>query len=161
MWSKLEQEKEFLAALDRARWEAYPLVLSDLGIIVEGVIRTKAPRLPALTLADWLVVAYGRSLRRYGEPQHRDAGASWEPDIESFRIRIGRAQMAPPRRVHEIGSESGYRLHQLMPIHKAHTKLDADMIANSVKMRLCRVHEDLLKRLNISAIAMELSPHRP
>jgi hypothetical protein len=67
--------------------------------------------------------------------------------------------MAAPRPVHEVGGESGGALHRLMPIHPTLTQHDAVMIANNVKMRLCRVYADLEQQLEIEAIVGEL-PHR-
>ena len=54
MWPKLEKEASFRNALDRARWEAYPLVLSDVGIIIEGAARSAIPDSARLRWGDWL-----------------------------------------------------------------------------------------------------------
>lgn len=157
MWPKLEKEPEFRAALDRARWEAYPLVLSDVGIMIEGAVRPAIAENIVLRWADWLVGAYAASLNRYGPPRLRAEGATWDEDIDHFRRRLGQAQMAPPRPVHEIGGESGNALHRLMPIHPSLTRQDATMICNNVRLRLGRVYEDLERDLDRAAIAAQLS----
>jgi hypothetical protein len=153
MWPQLEKEQAFREALDRARWEAYPLVLSDVGIMIEGLMRPALPATSVLAFASWLTVTYADCLNRYGPPKHRDAGATWRDDIEHFRHRLGQAQMAAPRPVHEVGGESGAALHRLMPMHPSLTKLDAPMIANTVKLRLARVYEDLERQSDLAAIA--------
>jgi hypothetical protein len=153
LWPQLEKEQVFRDALDRARWEAYPVVLSDVGVMIEGLMRPalKAPAL--LPFASWLTQTYGDCLNRYGPPRHRDPDATWDGDVERFRHRLGQAQMAAPRPVHEVGGESGRELHRLMPMHPSITKLDATMIANNVKLRLARVYEDLERQGDLAAIA--------
>lgn len=159
-WPMLEKEAVFRDALDRSRWEAYPLVLSDVGIMIEGLLRPAIPLERHLLLSHWLIRTYGDCLDRYGPPRHRGAGATWEDDIDRFRRRLGQVQLAAPRPVHEVGGESGGALHRLMPIHPSLTNLDARMIANNVKMRLCRVYEDLERDLDRGAVAAELArPH--
>lgn len=153
LWPKLEKEKAFRDSLDRARWEAYPIVLSDVGIMIEGLVRPALKPASLLPFASWLTQTYAECLNRYGPPKHRDSGATWEEDVERFRHRLGQAQMAAPRPVHEIGGESGTQLHRLMPMHPDLTKLDAPMIANNVKLRLCRVYEDLERQGDPDAIA--------
>jgi hypothetical protein len=153
MWPQLEKEQSFRDALDRARWEAYPLVLSDVGIMIEGLMRPVLQPASVLPFASWLTVTYADCLNRYGPPKHRDPGSSWEGDVEHFRHRLGQAQMAAPRPVHEVGGESGTALHRLMPMHPSLTKLDAPMIANNVKLRLARVYEDLERQGDLPAVA--------
>lgn len=153
MWPQLEKERVFRDKLDRARWEAYPLVLNDVGIIVEGLMRPALPPASVMPFASWLAATYADCLNRYGPPKHRDPGATWHDDIEHFRHRLGQAQMAAPRPVHEVGGESGAALHRLMPMHPSLTRLDAPMIANNVKLRLARVYEDLERQGDLVAIA--------
>lgn len=154
-WPHLEKEAAFRTALDQARWEAYPVVLSDVGIMVEGLLRPAVQERGMLLLSHWLTTTYGESLDQYGPPRHRGDEASWAGDIERFGRRLAQAQLAAPRPVHEVGGESGGALHRLMPIHPSLTKLDAQMIANNVKMRLCRVYEDLERQLAIDVVAAE------
>jgi hypothetical protein len=158
MWPQLEKEQVFRDALDRARWEAYPLVLSDVGIMIEGLMRPALKPASLLPFASWLTQTYAGCLDRYGPPRHRDPGATWEHDVEGFRHRLGQAQMAAPRPVHEVGGESGRALHRLMPIHPTLTRQDAEMIANNVKLRLARVHEDLERQGDFTAIAAHFTP---
>ena len=153
MWPKLEKEKSFRDALDHARWEAYPMVLSDVGVIVEGLVRPALSPSAVLPFASWLAQAYADCLNRYGPPRHRGLGATWDEDAERFRRRLGQAQLAAPRPVHEVGGESGGALHRLMPIHPDLTRQDAIMIGNNVKLRLCRVYEDLERQADLPAIA--------
>lgn len=159
-WPHLQKEAVFRQALDRARWEAYPLVLSDIGIMIEGLLRPVVAEQARQVLVHWLIKAYADSLERYGPPRHRPPHATWADEVEHFRRRIGLVQLAPPRPVHEVGGESGGALHKLMPMHPSLTRLDAEMIGNNVKMRLCRVYEDLERDLDRAAIAAELAhPH--
>lgn len=158
MWPQLEKEAEFRAALDRARWEAYPLVLSDVGVMIEGSVRHALAEGALLRWADWLGRAYAEGLDRYGPPRHRAAGATWDEDVDRFRRRVGQAQMAAPRPIHEVGGESGRALHRLMPIHPSLTRHDAEMICNNVRLRLGRVYEDLERDLDRAAIAAQVSP---
>jgi hypothetical protein len=153
LWPQLEKEQVFRDALDRARWEAYPIVLSDVGIMIEGLMRPALKPAALLPFASWLTQTYADCLNRYGPPRHREPGGTWDGDVERFRHRLGQSQMAPPRPVHEVGGESGRALHRLMPIHPSLTKLDAPMIANNVKLRLARVYEDLERQGDLAAIA--------
>lgn len=155
-WPMLEKEAAFRKALDFARWEAYPMVLSDVVIMVEGLLRPHIPERGNLVFAHWLTSTHADALERYGPPRHRGPDASWAEDIEKFHRRLGQVQMAAPRRVHEVGGESGTALHKLMPIHPSLTGFDKHMIANNVKMRLCRVYEDLERQAVFADIAAEL-----
>jgi hypothetical protein len=158
LWPQLEKEQVFRAALDRARWEAYPVVLSDVGIMVEGLVRPALKPAALLPFASWLTQTYADCLNRYGPPRHREPGSTWDGDVERFRHRLGQAQMAPPRPVHEVGGESGRELHRLMPMHPSVTRLDGLMIANNVKLRLARVYEDLERQGDLAAIAAHFVP---
>ncbi len=158
-WPMLEKEAAFRAELDRARWEAYPLVLSDIGIMIEGLLRPFVPESGNVVFAHWLTSTYAEGLERYGPPRHRGPDASWAEDIERFRRRLGQVQMAAPKPVHEVGGESGAALHRLMPIHPSLTGFDKHMIANNVKMRLCRVYEDLERQAAFPEIAADLPVH--
>ena len=110
MWPKLEKEKSFRDALDHARWEAYPMVLSDVGVIDRG---TGAPG------AQPVRCAAVRELARAdlcGLPQPLWAAAGIAASAphgtrmsEQFRRRLGQVQMAAPRPVHEVGGEFGRR----------------------------------------------------
>ena len=153
LWPKLEKEKSFRDALDHARWEAYPIVLSDVGVMVEGLMRPALKPSALLPFASWLAQTYADCLNRYGPPKHRGPGATWDEDVERFRRRLGQAQLAPPRPVHDVGGESGGALYRLMPIHPDLTRQDAYMIGNNVKLRLCRVYEDLERQADLPAIA--------
>lgn len=159
-WPMLEKEAAFRQALDRARWEAYPLVLNDVGIMVEGLLRPATTEPNLLLLAHWLTRTYAESLERYGPPRYREPDSTWAEDIDHFRRRLGQAQMAAPRPVHEVGGESGAALHKLMPIHPSLTGLDKHMIANNVKMRLCRVYETLERDLDRKAVVAEISARK-
>lgn len=158
MWPQLEKEAAFREALDRARWEAYPVVLSDVAIMIEGLVRPALNPAALPPFASWLVQAYASCLGRYGPPRYRGPGATWEEDIERFRRRLGQAQLAAPRPVHEVGGESGRALHRLMPMHPSLTRLDAPMIANNVRLRLARVYEDLERHGDPAAIAAHFAP---
>jgi hypothetical protein len=153
LWPKLEKEKAFREALDHARWEAYPMVLSDVGVMVEGLTRPVLKPAALLPFASWLAQIYADCLNRYGPPKHRGPDATWDEDVAKFRRRLGQVQLAAPRPVHEVGGESGGALHRLMPIHPDLTRQDATMIGNNVKLRLCRVYEDLERQADLSAIA--------
>jgi hypothetical protein len=158
LWPKLEKEKSFRDALDRARWEAYPMVLSDVGVMIEGLIRPALKPAAVLPFASWLAQTYADCLNRYGPPKHRGLDAAWDEDVAKFRRRVGQVQLAPPRPVHEVGGESGGALHRLMPIHPDLTRQDAIMIGNNVKLRLCRVYEDLERQADLAALAARFEP---
>jgi hypothetical protein len=153
MWPKLEKEKAFRDALDHARWEAYPMVLSDVGVMIEGLMRPALKQAAFLPFASWLGQTYADCLNRYGPPKRRGPGATWDEDVAKFRRRLAQVQLAAPRPVHEVGGESGGALHRLMPIHPDLTRQDAHMIGNNVKLRLCRVYEDLERQADLPAIA--------
>jgi hypothetical protein len=158
MWPKLEKEKSFRDALDHARWEAYPMVLSDVGVMIEGLLRPALNPAALLPCASWLALTYAECLNRYGPPKHRGADAVWDDDAAKFRHRLAQVQLAPPRPVHEVGGESGEALYRLMPIHPDLTRQDATMIGSNVKLRLCRVYEDLERQADLPALAARFDP---
>jgi hypothetical protein len=132
------------------------MVLSDMLVMVEGMLRQHLRMVPpvARSHASAMFCRCARTPGPLPIAGGRDLGSG-----EGLRARLGRARLAPPRPVHEIGEETGHEMHRLMPIHPDHKRHDRAMIAASVKMRLARAHEDLAKRLDLAALTADLARH--
>ena len=147
MWDKLMLEKDFLAAMEVCRWEALAAVYADLAVMTEGLLRTHLDRPEqAPELADALLALVRRGLTYFPVPPHR-AEQGWEPDFARLRSRLGESQMAAPRHPKDIGHVAGPILFQHMPIHSSLMSFDSEMVTNSVRMQIVRLHEDMERRI--------------
>src|SRR5262245_51949223 len=96
----LLREPEFLAAIERARWQGYPLGLAMVGEMVEGVLHQAfgEDRRPGL---DGLAVLVMSVFDRYPLPAPLDASA-WEEARRELRQRLDQVGLHPPKFVKDI-----------------------------------------------------------
>lgn len=161
MWDKLMLEGDFLAAMEVCRWEALAAVYADLAVMTEGMLRSHLDRPQrAPDLADALLTLVRRGLTYFPVPQHR-AEQGWEPDLAQLRSRLGEAQMAAPRHPKDIGHVAGPILFQHMPIHSSLMRFDSEMVTNSVRMQIVRLHEDMERRIVPQAVLAQLLHPEP
>ena len=152
--SKLFQEVSFKAALDRARWSAYPLTLRVVALMVEQTLRPHAGA-DTISLRAGLKRATEEVCRRYPTPPGFDA-AFW-PDAEA-RIgqRIGQAGLAAPRAVKDLPLEIADEFFSVLPIHPDLRGHDFELVTNNLRVNLCRAYEDFVAAAELPGLAKAL-----
>lgn len=162
MWDKLMLEKDFLDAMEVCRWEALGAVYADIAVMAEGFLRPHLDRKEqAPELADGLTASVRRGLAAFPVPVHR-VEQGWEPDLARLRSRLGESQMAAPRHPKDIGHVAGPILYGHMPIHSSLRRFDRELVTNSVRLQIVRVHEDMSRRIVPRAVLDSLlSGDRP
>lgn len=150
----LFSEPEFLAALERSRWAAYPLGLAMVGEVVEGVLRPHAA-------ADVLLQLEGLSglvlsvFDRYPVPDGHDQQA-WADARTDLARRLQGIGLHPPKRAKDIPEPYARKYWDLMPIDKSVRSADLPTTRNYMKVTLCNIHDELSIRMDAPALARQL-----
>jgi hypothetical protein len=151
MWQPLFKEQTFLDALERSRWQVYPLALADVGEVALGVLRPHAlGRGPDLVAG--LQLATRRTVARYPVPP----GASetfWSEATKAVSLRLARAGGAATRAVKDISRTSCAKVLAAMPLHEQIKGRDPEFVRNNFTMSLLGVHEELTRRADAEALA--------
>ena len=152
-WDKLMLEKDFLAAYEVSRWEAFGAALADLVVYLEGQLRPADTRLHA-RLVDRLLVAAGTVLARHPLPEHKPEG--WGGEIAALRERLDESQLGPPRGAAEVAKTAGARIYAGLPLHPDMTKHDRELVTNAVRFNFSRIASDLEEQIEVAPLLAEL-----
>lgn len=151
-WSQLFLEGEFVAAMERCRWEAYVAVLEDVAEVAMIFLRSGGA--DGLEIADGLAEVAAGVLLREPVPTHL---AGWEDAVQALGTRLHRVAMAGPRPVHEVGRTSAKRVFKALPIHTNLTTQDREVVTNNIRFWLCRVYADMEEGFDGPALVRLLS----
>jgi len=152
----LFRETGFLEAVEQSRWRAYPLGLAMVAELVEGALtyggnRERSARLEALK---GLVMGI---FDRYPVPQAL-GGEIWSEaraDLERRLVLIG---LHPPKWAKDIPEPFAQTYFDLMPIHEQLRGADFPTIRNYLRVTMCNIHEQLMRRMDLPAIEAQLVP---
>jgi hypothetical protein len=142
-------EAEFLAAVERSRWQSYPLGLAMVGEMVEGALRESARDRRALL--DAFVALVLSVFDRYPIPAALDAEA-WGAVRAELARRLEHIGLHPPKRVIDIPEPFAADYFNLMPIHEKMRSHDEPTTRSYLKLSLCNIRDELMKRLDAPAI---------
>jgi hypothetical protein len=151
-------EAGFQAAVETARWRAYPLGLAMVGELVEGVLRPHAgdDRRPEVEALGNLVLSV---FDRYPVPVALGE-ETWGSLRDDLARRLQLVGLHPPKRVIDICEPYAQLYFDLMPIHEKLRGRDFPTTRSYLKVTLCNIHDELTKRLNAQAVAKLLSQQR-
>lgn len=153
-WQKLFSEPEFIAALGRANWMAYPPSVAMLAEMVEGVMREPAGlrqrELPAALTKVCRSVFLRQSLPE-GLPHDFRERAT---DLVAERLEA--TQSGPPRPVRVIPDPLARAVFEALPMHQSIVTNDYDYIFNNLRMNLLRFHSDFVDAVDGPALADDL-----
>jgi hypothetical protein len=146
----LLHEPEFLASLEKSRWQAYPLGLAMIGELVEGVLRPHAGKDAGLIL-DELTDVVLSVFDRYPvpEPIGREA---WLDTRSELALKLDRVRMHPPKRAIDIPESYSKRYFGLMPFHKDMLTADEPTARGYLRITMANLHEELVKRIDAPGI---------
>lgn len=151
MWQKLFKEEAFRAAVERARWQNYPIGLETVTLMAEQALRPHAGA-DAAAMRQGLAAAAGNVTSRYPVP------AGFEPEFwaEARRRiagRIDRAGLAAPLPVKDLPTPTAEEFFANMPIHASLRGGDFVLVRNNLRFNLCRAHEEFTARADLPALA--------
>ena len=150
----LFRESTFQAAVERSRWQAYPLGLAMIGELVEGIFSQHADynRLGMqAALADLVVSVFDR----YATPSALGAPA-WTAARRDLQRRLKLIAMHPRKLAKDIQEPFARSYFDCMPIHEKLRASDFPTITNYLKATLCNIHEELSTRLDTGAVLAQL-----
>ncbi len=150
-WRKLFEEQLFQEAMQTCRWKAYALILADMVLVAEGLLRRTPDGAKA---ADRLGQWFAGHLAAQPAPA---PGEDWSGALEEFQARLQAARLADPASPSEIGRHSGWRVFDLLPIHKSLRREDREVIHNQICFGMVSLHQELDRRLQAGPVAADLA----
>jgi hypothetical protein len=147
----LMTEQGFLDAVERSRWQAYPLGLAMVGEVVGGILR---PHLGEDRRAglDALIAIALEVFDRYPAPTVLGETAWREARAELAR-RLDLVSLHPPKFAKDIAAPFAESYFELMPIHKKLRATEFHTLHNYLKVTLCNIHDEFSKRIDAPAVA--------
>lgn len=147
-------EAEFRDAVDVSRWQAYPLGLAMVGELAEGLLRPHAgddagrqlEALRALVLSVYDGYAKPALLTQ----------TQWADGRADLDRRLQLIGLHPPKRAMDVPEPFIKPYFALMPVHKSLRGRDRPTTHNYLKVTMCNVHEELVRRMDAGAVAASL-----
>ena len=151
-------EPGFRAAVEVARWRAYPLGLAIVAEAVEGALRRRVEgeRSDLLSAVNDQVLA---AFDRYPVPEAIGA-AEWETLRAELARRLQLIGLHPPKRVIDIPEQWAEAYFDLMPIHEQLRGRDFPTMRNYLRVSLCNIHDEFVRRLDLPAVAASFAGAR-
>lgn len=150
----LFHEPDFQAAVEVARWRAWPLGLAMVVEMVEGELRPHAAgNLPAFHAA--LTGTALAVFDRYPAPAVLEPGA-WTSARDDVAHVVERCALHPVKRVIDVPEPYLKPYFALMPIHPKLRGQDFDTTCNYLRVGLCNIHDELAERLDADAVTAAL-----
>jgi hypothetical protein len=154
---QLFQERDFIDALARCRWEGFGAALADILIMTEAYMRPYADGASVL-IAERLAGFYPELLASEPMPAHR---TGWEPDIEAFRARMAAARERPTQPVKDIATHTARVVFNALPIHTRYRNADEGMVFNSIRFAMVSLWERMHREIDGAAVARDLAAEAP
>lgn len=147
-------EKEFHAAMNEARWRAYPMGLAMVGEMVEGLLRPFGGADPRAMLDRLTPLVLG-VFDRYPVPPEMGP-EKWAEARERLQRRLGQIGTHPPKRVIDIPEPYVATYWKLMPFDDSVKTDDLPTTLAYMKMTLSQMADDLTQRMDAAAMAATL-----
>jgi hypothetical protein len=153
----LMREPEFLEAIEKSRWQGFPLGLAMVGEMVEGVLRPslgqdKRQQRGGLDALAELVLGV---FDRYPVPPPIGS-STWDDARVELRRRLDQVGLHPPKAVKDIPLPLAETYFGLMPIHEKLRAPDFPAIRSYLRVSLINIHDELIERLDVAAISQAL-----
>ncbi len=150
----LFKESEFLEAVERSRWQAYPLGLAMVSEMVEGVLRphTMGDRRAVLEPLAAMVLSI---FDRYPVPLSL-GHQRWQRIRGELARKLDQIGLHPPKRVFDIPEPYARPYFDLMPFHKELLTRDMPTARNYLRINLTNIHDEFINRLDVPAIMGKL-----
>ena len=150
-------EPEFIEAVDRARWRAYPVAQAMVAELAEGVLRPQAGKDHLRQLAGLRGVVLS-VFDRYPVPTTLTEDY-WRGARRELERRLDHIGLHPPKFAKDIPEPFAQAYFNLMPIHKKLKMNEAPTIHNYLRVTMCNIHEELSKRVDAVGVSEQLRAH--
>jgi len=147
-------EEGFAQAVERSRWQAYPLGLAMVGEMVEGVLRPHAGTQRRAVL-DQMILVVLSVFDRYPVPPSLGEDA-WLEARRELEQRLDLVGGHAPKRVMDIPEPLAETYFAMMPIHEKLRGRDFETIRNYLRVSLCNIHDELVDRIDAAAVTNTL-----
>lgn len=147
-------EEGFAQAVERSRWQAYPLGLSMVGEMVDGVLRPHAG-MQRRAVLDQMILVVLSVFDRYPVPPSIGKDAWFEARRE-LEQRLDLVGGHAPKRVMDIPEPLAESYFAMMPIHEKLRGRDFETIRNYLRVSLCNIHDELVDRIDAAAVTNTL-----
>lgn len=151
----LFKEKEFLDAAEKSRWTAFPLGLTMVGEVVEGVLRRHAETEDQAPVRDNLVRLILSVFDDYPVPVAVGAPAWRDARVELSR-RLSGISLHPVKLVKDVPEPFARAYFDLMPIHPKLRASDFPTIRNYMRVTLVNIHDQFIARADLPALVAGL-----
>lgn len=158
---KLMSEPTFLAAIEAARWAAFPTCVGNMAELVDGELRPQVgAKRPSLLEA--LVSATRDVQSRYPVPESLPP-EFWETSRGAVEARLRLAALAEPKSAIDVPVATFSNVFDLIPIHPSLREIDYTLVLNQVKSGMCAVLDEFRRRADVKALvgALPVSPPSP
>ena len=147
-------EKEFAESVERARWQAFPLGLSMVGEMVEGVLASQPTE--RREILDRLIAVVLSVFDRYPVPPSIGE-AAWLEARRELAQRLDMVGGHAPKRVMDIPDPLAETYFSMMPIHEKLRGRDFETTRNYLRVCLCNIHDELIGRIDRAAVRQALT----
>ncbi len=152
-------EEGFAWSVERARWQAFPLGLSMVGEMIEGVMAPGAGT-QRRELLDRLTQVVVSVLDRY--PVSPAVGEeAWQQARSDLAHRLDLVAGHAPKRVMDIPDPLAEAYFAMMPIHEKLRGRDFATTRNYLRVSLCNIHDEFVARADLPALRQALSAAGP
>jgi hypothetical protein len=147
-------EPEFLEAIERARWQAFPHGLAMVAEMVDGLLRPHLgeARRAGLDALSALVLSV---FDRYDVPVSLGRAAWVDARVDLAR-RLDLIGLHPPKPVKDIPIPFAELYFGMMPINAKLRAPDFPAIRSYLRVSLINIHDELVRRGDIPAVARAL-----
>jgi hypothetical protein len=144
-------EPGFRQAVEESRWRAFPLGLAILAEMIEGTARphSEPDAHQNFEVLNALVLSI---FDRYPVPPALGPDMWSEARVELER-RLQLMRLHPPKRVIDIPEQFARTYFDLMPIHEKLRGQDFPTTRNYLRIALCNIHGELIKRIDPPVLA--------
>ena len=151
----LFDEEGFAQSVEHARWQAFPLGLSMLGEMVNGVLASQADGIQRRQILDQLINVVLSVFDRYPVPPSIGE-AGWLDMRRELAHRLDMAGGHAPKRVMDIPEPLAEAYFAMMPIHEKLRGRDFQTTRNYLRVSLCNIHDELISRMDRAAVQRAL-----
>ena len=145
---------DFVQAVERSRWAAYPLGLAMVGEMVEGVLQPYGAGERRM-IADPLTVLVLDIFDRYDAPA-QIGNHTWRELRDELSRKLEQLSMHPPKRVTDIPEPYAERYFNLMPFDRDLLTNDLPTTRNYLRLTLTNIRDELVKRMDAPAVTVAL-----
>jgi hypothetical protein len=143
-------EEGFAKSVEHSRWQAFPLGLSMVGEMVEGVLRPHAGADRRAVLDRTISVVLSVFDRYPVPPSIGEIG--WQDARRELAHRLDLVGGHAPKRVMDIPEPLAESYFAMMPIHEKLRGRDFYTTRNYLRVCLCNIHDELIDRIDAPAV---------